>query len=86
MNTRYFPGGVLIVHRRNCIVQIESEDNGVAGYRVHEFVEDAFNVQVTPFMLDGYFHEYQEMVRKKEAQAIEIEGLRTSNRMLSSQV
>jgi hypothetical protein len=55
-------------------------------YDVDEFVNDAVALRITPFMLDTYAREYEDMVRAKEAQAVEMDELRTSNRTLSSQV
>jgi hypothetical protein len=55
-------------------------------YRVDEFVQDAIALKITPFMLDAYIHEYNEMIRVRDAHAIEIDALRHSNRNLSSQV
>jgi ecotropic viral integration site 5 protein len=63
-----------------------AEQDGQATYRVDDFVEDAFALRITPFMLDGYAQEYQEMVRNREAHALEVDGLRSSNRALSAQV
>ena len=37
-------------------------------------------------MLDSYTHEYNEMIRVREAHILEMEALRTSNRNLSLQV
>ncbi|KAF7973695.1 hypothetical protein HWV62_14364 [Athelia sp. TMB] len=54
-------------------------------YRVDEFVQDAVSLRITPFMLDSYAHEYEEMVRRREAHAAELDALRTSNRNLLSQ-
>jgi len=55
-------------------------------YRVDEFVQDAVSLRITPFMLDSYANEYEEIVRRREAQNTELEALRTSNRNLLSQV
>ena len=55
-------------------------------YRVDEFVQDAINLKITPFMLDQYANEYEELVRKRDAHAIEVDSLRTTNRTLSNQV
>lgn len=37
-------------------------------------------------MLDAYAHEYEDLVRARDAHAIEIDTLRNSNRNLSTQV
>jgi hypothetical protein len=55
-------------------------------YRVDEFVSEAVGLRITPFMLDSYAREYEEMVRSRDAQLMEMDTLRNSNRVLSSQV
>ncbi|ETW80423.1 hypothetical protein HETIRDRAFT_409881 [Heterobasidion irregulare TC 32-1] len=55
-------------------------------YRVDDFVQDAMSTKITSFMLDSYTHEYNEMIRVREAHILEMEALRTSNRNLSLQV
>lgn len=35
-------------------------------YRVNEFVSDAVALRITPFMLDCYRHEYEDMVVSNE--------------------
>ncbi|KAF8658292.1 hypothetical protein AX16_002064 [Volvariella volvacea WC 439] len=57
-----------------------------ARYRVDEFVQDAVNLRITPFMLDCYRHEYEDMIRENNKRAIEMDELRNSNRQLSAQV
>lgn len=53
---------------------------------VDSFVQDAANLRVTPLMLDAFAAEYREAIRIKKAHALEVGGLRTSNRNLSAQV
>ncbi|KAI0656663.1 rab-GTPase-TBC domain-containing protein, partial [Cubamyces menziesii] len=55
-------------------------------YRVDEFVHDATSLRITPFMLDSYAHEYEELVRARDAHKIEVDGLRSANRQLTAQV
>jgi len=55
-------------------------------FRVGEFVADAFQIRVTPFMLDNFAHEWEEIVRVRDAHAIEMDTLRNMNRALTSQV
>jgi hypothetical protein len=62
------------------------EEGGKPTYRVDDFVNDAMSMRITPFMLDSYGHEYQEMVRAREAYAAEMDALRNHNRQLSAQV
>ncbi|KAI0305591.1 rab-GTPase-TBC domain-containing protein [Multifurca ochricompacta] len=57
-----------------------------ATYRVNDFVQDAMSLRITPFMLDSYNHEYNEMIRAREAHAAEMDSLRNHNRQLSAQV
>ena len=65
----------------------ESEQEKRDGkYNVDRFVEDAFALKISSFMLDQYAEEYEEMLRTRNAHAIEMDTLRTSNRMLSAQV
>ncbi|KAI0644505.1 rab-GTPase-TBC domain-containing protein [Trametes meyenii] len=55
-------------------------------YRVDEFVQDATSLRITPFMLDGYAHEYEELVRQRDAHRLEMENLKNANRQLAAQV
>lgn len=55
-------------------------------YRVDEFVQDAISLRITPFMLDNYAHEYDELVRARDAHKIEMDNLKAQNQRLSSQV
>ncbi|KAH7888682.1 rab-GTPase-TBC domain-containing protein [Phlebopus sp. FC_14] len=62
------------------------EENGQANYKVDEFVQDAISLKITPFMLDTYAHEYNDMVKAREAHAIEMDILRNANRALTAKV
>jgi len=66
--------------------ETRSENETGASYNVDEFVQDAVQVKITPFMLDAYAHEYEDMVRSREAHAVEMDTLRNTNRHLSAQV
>jgi len=66
--------------------QASVEEGGKPTYRVDDFVNDAMSMRITPFMLDSYNHEYQEMIRAREAYAAEMDALRNHNRQLSVQV
>ncbi|KAJ7045543.1 rab-GTPase-TBC domain-containing protein [Mycena alexandri] len=55
-------------------------------YRVDEFVQDAVSLRITPFMLDSYRHEYEDLVRETNKHALEVDELRNSNRVLSASV
>jgi hypothetical protein len=61
-------------------------DSKKEAYRVDEFVQDAFSLRITPFMLDSYAHEYEDLVRMRDAHALEMDNLRNSNRILLAQV
>ncbi|KAG1766964.1 rab-GTPase-TBC domain-containing protein [Suillus occidentalis] len=74
------------------IEPLESPEDHVTGpdksvkYDVDAFVLDAISMKITPFMLDTYSHEYEDLVRTRDAHAIEIDTLRNNNRSLSAQV
>jgi hypothetical protein len=55
-------------------------------YQVDEFIQDAAALRITPFMLDAYAHEYEDLVRARDAHAIQIDALMNSNRNLCNQV
>ncbi|EPQ57523.1 ABC1-domain-containing protein [Gloeophyllum trabeum ATCC 11539] len=64
----------------------EREAKKIPKYRADEFVQDAVSLKITPFMLDAYAHEYEDMCRARDAHALELDALRNSNRNLSAQV
>lgn len=68
------------------VYTIPAEEEQDKTYKVDEFVKDAAALRITPFMLDAYAHEYEDLVRARDAHAIEIDTLRNSNRNLSTQV
>ncbi|KAJ3553707.1 hypothetical protein NM688_g3469 [Phlebia brevispora] len=71
------------------IYQIEppqDDDPKTAVYDVDAYVQDAVSMKITPFMLDQYANEYDELVKTRDAHAIEMDALRNSNRNLSAQV
>lgn len=55
-------------------------------YRADEFVQDAVKLRITPFMLDSYAREYEELVRLRDAHSLEVETLRNGNRNLTAQM
>ncbi|KAH9858606.1 RabGAP/TBC [Lenzites betulinus] len=55
-------------------------------YRVNEFVQDATSLRITPFMLDNYAREYEELVTARDAHKLEMENLKNANRQLAAQV
>jgi hypothetical protein len=62
------------------------ESDPQAKHNVDEFVQDAVSLRITPFMLDAFAHEYADLMRAREAHAIEMDALRNSNRALSAKV
>ena len=61
-------------------------DNRIAVYDIDQLVQDAVSMNITPFMLDQFASEYEELVRTRDAHAREMDNLRVSNRNLSAQV
>ncbi|OJT04884.1 GTPase-activating protein GYP5 [Trametes pubescens] len=55
-------------------------------YHVDHFVQDAMSLRITPFMLDSYAHEYEELVRARDAHKLELDTLKNTNRQLVAQV
>lgn len=55
-------------------------------YDVDAFARDAFAIQVTPYMLDGYATEFEDSVRAANAHRREVEALRLVNRNLAARV
>ncbi|KAF9566748.1 RabGAP/TBC [Agrocybe pediades] len=80
LNTKLFDCYLLEVDEEN------TEQTSQPKYRVDEFVSEATSLRVTPFMLDSYRHEYEDIVREANKHAVQIDELRTSNRALSNQV
>jgi hypothetical protein len=46
---------------------IEEGDEKKITYKVDEFVTDAVALKITPFMLDSYAHEYEDMIVRDTA-------------------
>lgn len=55
-------------------------------YRTNEFVRDAFEVKITPYMLDAYASEFDEQVKAANAHRREVDALRLVNRNLAARV
>ncbi|WVQ93745.1 hypothetical protein IAU59_000822 [Kwoniella sp. CBS 9459] len=71
----------------------EGEGGGSGGdphseeeWKTNEFVRDAYEIRITPFMLDSYASEWEEQLRSQNRHALEVDQLRNANRNLSSQV
>lgn len=67
-------------------IQEEDESSNDSKYDVDKFVQDAVSLKITPFMLDTYANEYDELVRTRDAHSREMDTLRNSNRTLTNQV
>lgn len=63
-----------------------STDSSQNEYKVGEFVRDAFEFKITPFMLDSYASDFAEQVRAATAHRREIETLKIENRSLQIRV
>jgi len=57
-----------------------------ATYRADEFVQEASQLKITPFMLDSYSSEWEDTVRQRKAHETEMDSLRNINRGLSNQI
>ncbi|KAK0543573.1 GTPase-activating protein [Tilletia horrida] len=55
-------------------------------YYTAQFVQDAYQIRITPYQLDGYAAEFEEHVRKANAHRREVEALRLVNRNLSAKI
>ncbi|KAL1405949.1 GTPase-activating protein [Vanrija albida] len=62
--------------------QPEGEDQ----WRTNDFVRDAYEIHITPLMLDQYESEWEEKLRAQNAHVREVEQLRQANRHLSQHV
>ncbi|KAF9273351.1 GTPase-activating protein [Mortierella alpina] len=70
---------VLIEFLKNGLFEPYMNDAGL-------FIQDAYNVKVTPKRLAQYAQKYQAMIQKQQAELAAEESLRESNRQLSAQV
>ena len=57
-----------------------------AAYQADRYVQDALAVRITPFQLDNFASEWEELRRQQTAHAVEMDSLRQQNRSLQSQV
>ncbi|KAF8313102.1 RabGAP/TBC [Clavulina sp. PMI_390] len=57
-----------------------------AHYQADRYVQDALGVRITPFQLDNYASEWEELRRQQTAHTTEMDNLRQSNRALQAQV
>ena len=76
---------VLVCNFGNLLLQTESKSEKET-YKVDEFLQDVLALSITPFMLDGFAHEYEDMIQIRSAQVLAIDALRNSNRDLLNQV
>ena len=71
---------------RRLRLQLDTADESAdARYDVDLFVQDAVETKITPFMLDTYAHEYEEIVRIRDAHANEVAALQQQIRALQGQ-
>ncbi|KAF8873132.1 rab-GTPase-TBC domain-containing protein [Mucidula mucida] len=63
-----------------------SDDDDKPKYNTNEFVTEATSLRITPFQLDSYSHEYEDIMREANKRAVEMDELRNSNRMLTAQI
>lgn len=84
----YMKGELFDLYRidSNEPVPVDQSTESKVRYRADDFVEDAFRVKITPFMLDTYANEWNELRRVQNAHAVEMDNLRTANRSLANQV
>ncbi|KAF8630673.1 hypothetical protein AX15_002819 [Amanita polypyramis BW_CC] len=68
------------------VYKIQAGEETEIAYDADQFVRDSVSLQITPFMLDSYRHEYEDIVRENNKHAVELDELRNSNRALSTQV
>ncbi|KAK4688869.1 ecotropic viral integration site 5 protein, partial [Tremellales sp. Uapishka_1] len=64
----------------------EEDHLGEEEWKANDFVRDAYEVRITPFMLDSYQSEWDELCRSQNKHALEVDQLRNANRNLSFQV
>ncbi|WVQ80260.1 hypothetical protein IAT38_002365 [Cryptococcus sp. DSM 104549] len=64
----------------------EKDEHAEEEWKANEFVRDAYEIRITPFMLDAYAAEWDEQCRNQNRHALEVDQLRNVNRNLSSQV
>ncbi|KAG7449507.1 RabGAP/TBC [Guyanagaster necrorhizus] len=64
----------------------ESGDSHEVKYNTDEFVNEAVSLRITPFQLDNYSHEYDDIMREANKHKVEMDKLRTANRNLSAKV
>lgn len=57
-----------------------------SGYRVNDFVREAFEMQITPFMLDSFANDFAEQVRVATSHRREIDALKIQNKNLQAKV
>lgn len=53
---------------------------------VDAFIRDASKLKITPFQLDNYASEYQELRRAQTAHLVEMDALRHENRQLKARL
>ncbi|WVO18389.1 hypothetical protein L204_106105 [Cryptococcus depauperatus] len=64
----------------------KSDEHAEESWKANDFVCDAFEIRITPLMLDAYASEWEEQLRNETRHAAQIDQLRNVNRNLSGQV
>ncbi|KAG8884128.1 GTPase-activating protein [Tulasnella sp. 331] len=85
----YMKGELFDIYRIPADDQNDTADRSTdarPSYRADEFVQDAFDVRITPFMLDNFAAEWAEIRRVANAHAVELDNLRTANRAMAAQM
>jgi len=70
----------------DCYQIEDEEEQDEPQFRVDDFVRDASRVNITPFQLDNYAAEYEELRKAQTAHLVEMDSLRNENRILKAQV
>jgi len=66
--------------------EVPPNAQSTAAYQADRFVQDALAVRITPFQLDNFASEWEELRRQQTAHAVEMDSLRQKNRSLQAQV
>ncbi|OCF59563.1 hypothetical protein L486_02233 [Kwoniella mangroviensis CBS 10435] len=74
------------VHGNSSPIASASRSEEEEEWKANEFVRDAYEIRITPFMLDSYASEWDEQQKNQNRHALEIDTLRNANRNLSAQV
>nr|XP_031863524.1 uncharacterized protein CI109_000774 [Kwoniella shandongensis]KAA5530596.1 hypothetical protein CI109_000774 [Kwoniella shandongensis] len=82
----YLQSDLFEVYRADGSSPSDADLHSEEEWKANEFVRDAYEIRITPFMLDSYASEWEEQCRSQNRHALEVDQLRNANRNLSSQV